>query len=255
MVVNFYPFEQTVAQDRTSASRTRLKISISAGPRWCARRPRTTRTSRSWSTPPTMRRLIAGARRQRRRSDARDPLAADAQGVRARGRLRLRDRELPRRGAASERRRSAPASASRWTARRSLALRRKPPSDGCALRRLSQDRRAAPRPRAFVQQRFRYQFGDQPDSRIRRLSRRRWWRFSSTTRPAASASAATLKDAWDKAFATDPDSPFGGIIITNRPWDLEFARAVDELFTEVLIGPDFPPERASNFCARRKIGA
>jgi phosphoribosylaminoimidazolecarboxamide formyltransferase/IMP cyclohydrolase len=53
---------------------------------------------------------------------------------------------------------------------------------------------------------------------------------------------ATLKAAWDKAFATDPDSPFGGIIIANRPWDLEFARSVDELFTEVLIGPDFPPE-------------
>jgi len=54
--------------------------------------------------------------------------------------------------------------------------------------------------------------------------------------------APTLKEAWDKAFATDPDSPFGGIIIANRPWDMPFARAVDELFTEVLIGPDFPPE-------------
>ncbi len=54
--------------------------------------------------------------------------------------------------------------------------------------------------------------------------------------------APTLKGAWDKAFATDPDSPFGGIIIANRPWDMEFARAVDELFTEVLIGPDFPPD-------------
>jgi phosphoribosylaminoimidazolecarboxamide formyltransferase / IMP cyclohydrolase len=54
--------------------------------------------------------------------------------------------------------------------------------------------------------------------------------------------ADTLKDAWDKAFATDPDSPFGGIIISNRAWDMEFARAVDELFTEVLIGPEYPPE-------------
>src|SRR5260370_28589401 len=53
--------------------------------------------------------------------------------------------------------------------------------------------------------------------------------------------ADTLKGAWDKAFATDPDSPFGGIIIANRPWDLEFARAVDELFTEVLIGVDYQP--------------
>ena len=52
--------------------------------------------------------------------------------------------------------------------------------------------------------------------------------------------ADTLKGAWDKAFATDPDSPFGGIIIANRAWDMEFARAVDELFTEVLIGPSYP---------------
>jgi phosphoribosylaminoimidazolecarboxamide formyltransferase/IMP cyclohydrolase len=53
--------------------------------------------------------------------------------------------------------------------------------------------------------------------------------------------APTLKGAWDKAFATDPDSPFGGIIIANQPWDMEFARAVDELFTEVLIGTGFGP--------------
>jgi phosphoribosylaminoimidazolecarboxamide formyltransferase/IMP cyclohydrolase len=53
---------------------------------------------------------------------------------------------------------------------------------------------------------------------------------------------ATLASAWRKALATDPDSPFGGIIIANKPWDLELARAVDELFTEVLIGPEFPPQ-------------
>jgi phosphoribosylaminoimidazolecarboxamide formyltransferase/IMP cyclohydrolase len=63
--------------------------------------------------------------------------------------------------------------------------------------------------------------------------------------------AATLKGAWDKAFATDPDSPFGGIIITNRPWEMDFARAVDELFTEVLIGPDFPPE-VMDFLRKKK---
>src|SRR5260370_22826832 len=61
---------------------------------------------------------------------------------------------------------------------------------------------------------------------------------------------ASLKQAWDKAFATDPDSPFGGIVITNRPWDLEFAREVDKLFTEVLIGPEFPPDVLE--CLRKK---
>ncbi len=45
--------------------------------------------------------------------------------------------------------------------------------------------------------------------------------------------------AYENAFATDPDSPFGGIIVSNRPFDLDLARKVDEIFTEVLIGPSF----------------
>ena len=45
--------------------------------------------------------------------------------------------------------------------------------------------------------------------------------------------------AYDKAFGTDPDSPFGGIIVCNRPFDLELAQRVDEIFTEVVIAPDF----------------
>src|SRR5580693_3972814 len=64
--------------------------------------------------------------------------------------------------------------------------------------------------------------------------------------------ADTLKGAWDKAFATDPDSPFGGIIITNRQWDLELAQAVDEIFTEVLIGPAYPDDVLA-FLRKRKI--
>ncbi len=45
--------------------------------------------------------------------------------------------------------------------------------------------------------------------------------------------------AYQNAFATDPDSPFGGIIVSNRPFDLALATKVDEIFTEVLIGPSF----------------
>ena len=67
--------------------------------------------------------------------------------------------------------------------------------------------------------------------------------------------ADTLKGAWDKAFATDPDSPFGGIIISQSARGTWNSRAaVDELFTEVLIGPDFSPARSTS-CARRKIAA
>jgi phosphoribosylaminoimidazolecarboxamide formyltransferase/IMP cyclohydrolase len=48
--------------------------------------------------------------------------------------------------------------------------------------------------------------------------------------------------AWERAYATDPESPFGGVVVSTRPWTLALARAVDELFTEVLIAPDFAPD-------------
>src|SRR5438067_601931 len=49
-------------------------------------------------------------------------------------------------------------------------------------------------------------------------------------------------EAWKRAYATDPESPFGGIVVSTRPWTLPFAWAVDEIFTEVLIAPDFEPD-------------
>jgi phosphoribosylaminoimidazolecarboxamide formyltransferase/IMP cyclohydrolase len=48
--------------------------------------------------------------------------------------------------------------------------------------------------------------------------------------------------AYERAFATDPDSPFGGIVVSNRRFDLALAERVDEIFTEVLIAPDFEPD-------------
>jgi phosphoribosylaminoimidazolecarboxamide formyltransferase/IMP cyclohydrolase len=52
----------------------------------------------------------------------------------------------------------------------------------------------------------------------------------------------TPVEAWRHAFASDPDSPFGGIVIADRPFDDELARAVDEIFTEVLVAPSFTQE-------------
>ena len=37
-------------------------------------------------------------------------------------------------------------------------------------------------------------------------------------------------------------APFGGIIVCNRPFDLDLASKVDEIFTEVLVAPDFNVE-------------
>jgi phosphoribosylaminoimidazolecarboxamide formyltransferase/IMP cyclohydrolase len=55
------------------------------------------------------------------------------------------------------------------------------------------------------------------------------------------ASSDVLLDAWNKAFAGDPVSAFGGVLIANRSIDLDTAREIDTLFYEVLIAPDFDP--------------
>ncbi len=59
------------------------------------------------------------------------------------------------------------------------------------------------------------------------------------TNPCGVGSARDLKEAWLKAFATDKQAPFGGIIICNRPLDLAVAKAISEIFSEVIIAPDF----------------
>ena len=59
------------------------------------------------------------------------------------------------------------------------------------------------------------------------------------TNPCGVGSDADLKLAWDKAFATDKQAPFGGIIICNRPLTEELARAISEIFSEVIIAPEF----------------
>jgi len=69
--------------------------------------------------------------------------------------------------------------------------------------------------------------------------------------PCGVGAGATPLAAWQAAFSTDPDSPFGGIIVANRPFDLALARAVDEIFTEVLIAPDFAPD-ALDFLRKKK---
>jgi phosphoribosylaminoimidazolecarboxamide formyltransferase/IMP cyclohydrolase len=59
------------------------------------------------------------------------------------------------------------------------------------------------------------------------------------TNPCGVGSDADLRAAWDKAFATDKQAPFGGIIITNRPLTEPLARAISEIFSEVIIAPEF----------------
>lgn len=53
------------------------------------------------------------------------------------------------------------------------------------------------------------------------------------------ASRPTLLEAWQAALAGDPVSAFGGVLITNRTIDKTTAEAINEIFFEVIIAPDY----------------
>src|SRR5713226_3661518 len=59
------------------------------------------------------------------------------------------------------------------------------------------------------------------------------------TNPAGVGLSAHAVEAYRKALATDPVSAFGGIVAFNCPVDEAAARAVIEIFTEVLVAPDY----------------
>ena len=63
--------------------------------------------------------------------------------------------------------------------------------------------------------------------------------------------AEKLADAWEKALATDRQAPFGGIIIVNRPLDLELAEKISEIFSEVIVAPLFQ-DRALQLLKKKK---
>ncbi|ALM52912.1 bifunctional phosphoribosylaminoimidazolecarboxamide formyltransferase/IMP cyclohydrolase [Halomonas huangheensis] len=70
--------------------------------------------------------------------------------------------------------------------------------------------------------------------------------------PCGVAVGDTALAAYDKAFATDPTSAFGGIIAFNVPLDAETARAIiDRQFVEVIIAPGISNE-ASAIVAEKK---
>ncbi len=62
------------------------------------------------------------------------------------------------------------------------------------------------------------------------------------TNPCGAASADTLLEAWNRAYATDRQAPFGGIVVVNQTLDADLAGAIAEIFTEVIIAPRFSAE-------------
>ena len=71
--------------------------------------------------------------------------------------------------------------------------------------------------------------------------------------PCGVAEGIDLVSAYRKALACDSTSAFGGIVALNRVLDAEAARAITEIFTEVIIAPDATEEAISIVAAKRNL--
>lgn len=72
------------------------------------------------------------------------------------------------------------------------------------------------------------------------------------TNPCGIATRPTVLEAWKSALAGDPVSAFGGILITNTKVDLATAEEINTLFYEVLIAPDFDQDALDLLSAKKK---
>ena len=71
--------------------------------------------------------------------------------------------------------------------------------------------------------------------------------------PCGAAVGGTLADAYGRAFESDTVSAFGGIVAFNREADEEAARAMADVFTEVVVAPGFSEGALSAFGERKSL--
>jgi phosphoribosylaminoimidazolecarboxamide formyltransferase/IMP cyclohydrolase len=73
------------------------------------------------------------------------------------------------------------------------------------------------------------------------------------TNPCGLGQASSLRAAWDLAFATDRQAPFGGIIAVNQTLDLPCAEAISEIFSEVIVAPDFTSDALAHLMKKKNL--
>lgn len=71
--------------------------------------------------------------------------------------------------------------------------------------------------------------------------------------PCGVAEGATLVEAYRRALLCDTVSAFGGVVAVNRTLDAKAARAITEIFTEVIIAPDATEEAINIVKAKRNL--
>jgi phosphoribosylaminoimidazolecarboxamide formyltransferase/IMP cyclohydrolase len=71
--------------------------------------------------------------------------------------------------------------------------------------------------------------------------------------PCGIAIGSTIDEAYRRAFATDPVSAFGGVVAANRPVDEAMAQAMADVFTEVVIAPEFTDQALALLTAKANL--
>jgi phosphoribosylaminoimidazolecarboxamide formyltransferase/IMP cyclohydrolase len=235
VVVNLYPFEQTVASGArpTSAS----SRSTSAARRWSARRPRTTPR---WPSSSSRRRTPTCSPPSRGRHDARAAHAPGRPGVRPHGGVRhavaswfsssyapADEEHFPAfLGATWER-----TAVLRYGENPTRARPVRPPGPGDSLATAEQLHGKAMSYNNYVDTdaalRAAHDFAEPCVAIVKHAN------------PCGIAVGTDVADAHAKAHACDPVSAFGGVIADNRPVSLAMAQQVAEVFTEVVVAPAY----------------
>ncbi|MEJ7862653.1 MAG: bifunctional phosphoribosylaminoimidazolecarboxamide formyltransferase/IMP cyclohydrolase [Pyrinomonadaceae bacterium] len=73
------------------------------------------------------------------------------------------------------------------------------------------------------------------------------------TNPSGVGIGANNEEAYRRALATDPVSAFGGIVAFNKKVDAKAAASVNEIFTEVVIAPEFDTEALEIFRQKKNL--
>ena len=73
------------------------------------------------------------------------------------------------------------------------------------------------------------------------------------TNPSGVGLGHTNNEAYKRALSTDPVSAFGGIVAFNRKVDRQVAESVNEVFTEVVVAPDFDADALETFKSKKNL--
>ena len=73
------------------------------------------------------------------------------------------------------------------------------------------------------------------------------------TNPSGVGVGANNEEAYRRALATDPVSAFGGIVAFNRAVDASVAKSVNEVFTEVVVAPEYDAESLEIFKTKKNL--